>query len=68
MKMVPVQSSDLASVGYENGTLRILFNSGGLYEYYNVPERVFKELLSASSHGKFFHQFIKNSYRYQRIG
>lgn len=68
MRMIPVQSSDLARVGYESGTLCIQFNSGGIYEYYNVPESVYNGLMSASSHGKYFHQFIKSNYRYQRIG
>lgn len=67
MNMIPVSSSDLASVGYENGTLYIAFNSGGLYSYSNVPISVYNGLLAASSHGKYFHQFIKNVYPYKRI-
>ena len=53
MDMIPVSSSDIASVGYENGTLYIRFNSGGLYKYSNVPESVYHGLMSASSHGKY---------------
>ena len=67
MEMIPVSSSDLSSVGYENGILYISFVSGGLYAYYHVPESVFNGLLSASSKGKFFHQFIKNNYSYRRL-
>ena len=67
MNMIPVSSSNLASVGYENGTLYIAFNSGGLYSYSNVPISVYNGLLAASSHGKYFHQFIKNVYPYKRI-
>lgn len=67
LNMVSVSSSNLSSVGYENGTLYIAFRAGGLYAYYNVPENVFNALMSASSHGKFFSQFIKNRYRYKRI-
>lgn len=40
MNMVPVNSSNLAAVGYECGTLRILFNSGWMYDYMGVPEDV----------------------------
>ena len=68
MNMIPVNSSDLSSVGYENGTLYVRFNSGSLYSYSNVPESVYRELLNAPSHGKYFAAYIKNSYPYQRIG
>lgn len=68
MDMIPVSSSDIASVGYENGTLYIRFNSGGLYKYSDVPESAYHGLMSASSHGKYFHAYIKNSYSYLRIG
>ncbi len=67
MKITPVSSSDLASVGYENGKLYISFNSGGLYEYYNVPESVYNGLISAASHGRYFHSNIKGVYSYKRI-
>lgn len=67
MHMVSVSSSDLNSVGFEKGELYIQFNSGGLYVYSNVPEQVYRELLSASSHGRYFHTHIKNSYSYRKI-
>lgn len=68
MQMIPVDSSNLASVGYENRTLYIAFNSGGLYSYAGVPESIYQELLAALSKGKFFHAYIKGVYPYQRIG
>lgn len=68
MYMQPVSSSNLSSVGYENGTLYIAFNSGGVYSYSNVPVSVYEGLMSASSHGKYFHAHIKNNYPYRRIG
>lgn len=67
VEMIKVESSDLYSIGYENNTLYILFNSGGLYKYMNVDFVVYKELLNATSKGKFFHQYIKNNYNYQKI-
>lgn len=68
MNMKPVISSNLARVGYENGILHIEFNSGSLYAYYNVPERIYEGLMSASSHGSYFHANIKGIYDYERIG
>ncbi len=68
MSMVSVASSDIASVGYENGTLHIRFNSGGLYAYYNVPVSVYQGLMKADSHGKYFHANIRGRYGDTKIG
>ena len=68
MRMTPVSSSNISSIGYENGTLYVSFNSGGLYEYTNVPERVYYGLMTASSHGKYLAAHIKGNYPYRRIG
>lgn len=66
--MIPVSSSDISSVGYENNILCIIFNSGGKYIYHNVPLDVYNSLLSAPSHGKFFHAYIKGRYSYEKLG
>ncbi len=64
-----VQSSNLKSVGYDRETnvLEIEFHSGGVYQYLNVPESVFKALLNAASKGTYFHANIKERYKYKRI-
>ena len=67
MNLTPVSSSNLAAVGYENHTLYIAFHSGGLYAYSNVPESVYQELMAASSHGKYFHAYIRNVYPYRKL-
>ena len=69
LNRVPVKSSDLHSVGYdpESQTLEIEFLSGGVYRYSEVPESVYRSLLSASSHGKYFHEYIEGKYSYLRI-
>ena len=66
--MIPVASSDLASVGYENGVLYIRFKKGGLYEYTNVPLSVYSGLMSAASKGRYFQSFIRGHYGDHRIG
>jgi hypothetical protein len=66
--MIAVQSSDLRAVDYDwGGTLTIEFHSGGVYEYFNVPHSEYAGLMSASSHGKYFHAYIKNRYSCRRI-
>lgn len=67
MNMIPVVSSDLHSVGYENGTLYIRFHSGSTYAYFNVTESDYRGLMAAPSHGRFFHACIKNRYEYRRV-
>lgn len=69
MERTPVVSSDLSEVGYDPTTmvLEIVFHSGGTYQYFDVPETVYQELLSSESIGRFFHAHVKNNYRYTRL-
>lgn len=69
MQMRPVASSNLVSIGYdaETQTLRIRFRNS-LYDYYDVPQFVFEGLMNASSKGSYHAAYIKNRYRYSRIG
>lgn len=62
MNMIPVASSNLSSVGYENNILFVSFNHGGTYSYRGVPYSVFQNLLNASSKGQYFARNIKNVY------
>lgn len=65
----PVSSSSLRSVGYdeEDGALEIEFNHGGVYRYMDVPRDVYQELLSARSHGGYFHDHVRGEYAYRRL-
>ena len=71
MERIPVQSTNLVSVGYDTGslTLEIEFNTGSIYQYFGVPQNVYEELMGAASKGRYFDQNIKKAgYSYQRIG
>lgn len=68
MNRTPVRSSNIASVGYENGTLEIVFVDGGVYQYSNVLEHVYKGLMSAASKGSYFHDHIKDRYQTRKVG
>jgi ligand-binding sensor domain-containing protein len=63
----PVSSDTLASVGYEDGLLELEFTNGRVYQYFDVPERVYQSLMAADSHGTFFNESIKGVYRYARV-
>lgn len=68
MNMTPVSSSNIASIGYEKGTLYVAFNRGGLYAYTGVPESVYHSLMSAASHGSYLAAHVKGVYPYTKIG
>jgi hypothetical protein len=59
MNRIPVISSNLESVGYENRILEIRFHSGGTYQYFDVPEHLYHGLMNAPSKGAYFDQHIK---------
>jgi KTSC domain len=64
MKRVPVDSTNLKSVGYDpdTKTLEVEFDKGRIYQYYGVPSELHQDLMQATeSHGKFFIKHIKNA-------
>jgi hypothetical protein len=68
MNRIPVTSSNLESVGYENGILEIRFKHGGTYQYLNVPEHLYQGLMRAESKGTYLDQYIKKAgFLYRKI-
>lgn len=47
MDMETVISTNVAAVGYDAATrtMRVAFQSGGLYDYYNVEPALFEQML-----------------------
>lgn len=70
MNRESVQSSMIASLGYESdtSTLEVEFNSGAVWQYYDVPESIYHEMMNSGSLGKFFHSNIKGQYREAQVG
>jgi hypothetical protein len=62
-----VNSSNIASVGWENGTLEVEFHDGGVYQYSGVPEAVYRAFLNAHSKGSYFHDNIRDRYPYREV-
>lgn len=69
MKRKFIDSSTLQTVGYEvaSGTLEVEFKNGKLYQYYEVPELVYRQLLAADSAGRFLNTRIKPMYSFAQI-
>lgn len=64
-----VVSSNVAEIGYDTVTmtLEVAFKNDTVYQYFDVPESLYQELMCAESVGKFLNAQIKNSYRYTKI-
>lgn len=66
-----VQSSIITSIGYDSSTstLEIEFKKGGaIWQYFDVPENRYYEMMGSDSKGKYFLANIKNQYTELRVG
>ena len=46
--------------------LAVLFNTGTVWIYYNVPENIYKALITAKSVGAYFNKNIRDVYASER--
>lgn len=69
MEREQVSSSTIVSIGYDasSETLEIEFQNGGVYQYYNVPETIYQQLMESTSKGQFHHTYIRNAFPYSRV-
>jgi hypothetical protein len=63
------ESEAIAKFAYDLGTRRlvIVFKSGGVYEYQDVPRTVFDGFRAAQSKGEFFQSAIRTHFASQRL-
>lgn len=69
MDRIPVQSTEIALVGYDSSKqlLEVTFRRGGVYRFRGVPAEVHEKLMAASSIGTFFSENIKEAYEYVKV-
>jgi hypothetical protein len=71
MKRQPVESSSIASVGYDPTwkMLEIEFkDTGEVYLYFDVPQSEYEAFMRAPSKGTYLNQqFKKAGYRFERV-
>lgn len=69
MKLITVESSMIHAVGYdaETQTLEVIFNSGGIYRYEDVPPEEYEGLMNAESKGRYMRANIIDVYPYYRV-
>lgn len=69
MDRLPVSSSNLASIGYDEAgqVLEVEFRHGGVYQYVGVSVAVFDEFMAADSLGRYLAKNIKPRYPFRRV-
>ncbi|HEX9153258.1 MAG TPA: non-canonical purine NTP pyrophosphatase [Candidatus Saccharimonadales bacterium] len=69
MQRLPVDSSDVVSVGYDplESVLEIEFQGERIYQYFEVPQSTYDHFLKADSYGGYFNAHINSYYRYRRV-
>lgn len=69
MKWTPVESSALRAAAYAESPalLYLLFRSGEVYRYFDVPRWQYQEFLAADSKGRYFGHNIRGHFRYERL-
>lgn len=69
MERTPVDSSAVKSVGYDDSrqALELEYVDGDVYQYFDVPETLYRALLDAPSIGQFVNTEIKGRFVYQMV-
>ena len=62
-------SSVVAAIRYDDKTakLRVIFQSGSIYDYLKVPEQVYNDMKKATSKGEILNKEIKPKYEFEKI-
>jgi hypothetical protein len=68
IKFQSVQSSNIQSVGYDETTSTLFVKyTSGTYKYDNVDKKVYDDLLTSTSKGRFMNENIKGQYTYSKV-
>jgi hypothetical protein len=74
MERTPVQSSQIASIGYdaEKREMEIEFHGkkeapGDVYRYYDVAPGTYQQMIAAKSIGSFFGKEVRGQYTYKKM-
>jgi hypothetical protein len=62
-------SSVVAAIKYDvnTSTLRVIYVSGNVYDYKDVPQKVYNEMKTAPSKGEYLNKHIKPKYEFEKI-
>jgi non-canonical purine NTP pyrophosphatase (RdgB/HAM1 family) len=70
MQRIPVDSSDIVSIGYDpkSRVLEIEFKENRIYQYLEVEPDIHERFMRTDSFGQYFNTFINSRYRYKKVG
>jgi hypothetical protein len=62
-------SSVIITAQYDKDTqvLKVIFRSGAVYLYYDVPEEIYLFYRKAKSKGTFLNKFIKGNFEFEKV-
>jgi hypothetical protein len=69
MERRKVSASNIRSVGYDAGsqTLEVEFTNGTVMQYGRVPADLHRRLMSATSPGSFFKDYVEEEFSARRV-
>lgn len=72
MNLNPVESSNIAAIGYNAATmeLQVKFKTGAIYSYANVEQSIYDQIMNAESVGSTFNKLVKSNpgkYPYAKV-
>jgi hypothetical protein len=62
-------SSVVAAIKYDAGsaTLTVIYISGLVYDYKNVPEEIYIAMKASISKGAFLNKYVKGKYEFSKV-
>lgn len=69
IKRYQVRSETFNSIGYnpDKKILQLEFRDNRIYNYFDVSQSLYSDMMIAPSKGKFFHQNILDQYEYEQL-
>ena len=66
--MAQIESEAIDEIRYDadRAVLFVRFAHDGWYGYSRVPKEIYDAFIAAESHGRFFHQHVRDRYEYRR--
>ncbi|TKC08394.1 KTSC domain-containing protein [Pedobacter polaris] len=62
-------SSVISHFSYDekSNTLKIIFVTGMVYAYKNVPNKIYEMLKASGSKGRYFNYYIKDKFKFKKL-
>jgi hypothetical protein len=68
MELSKVRSKSIEAIGYDKDEelLEVVFKSGEVYVYKDVPHNIYMSFMTAPSLGTFFNEYVKNDFEFEK--